>query len=88
MARARAQLKSSILMSLESTSSRCEQLARHMMIFGRPIPVAETVAKIEAVDAAAVTRAAQRMTAGKPVLAALGPIASVEGFGEIVARMG
>ena len=88
MARARAQLKSSILMSLESTSSRCEQLARQVMIFGRPIPVAETVAKIEAVDGAAVTRAAQRMTAGKPVLAALGPIAGVEAFEAISARMG
>ena len=31
--RARAQLKSSILMSLESTSARCERLARHMMLF-------------------------------------------------------
>ena len=88
LARARAQLKSSILMSMESTSSRCEQLARQMMIFGRPIPVAETVAKIEAVDAAAVTRAAQRLTAGRPVLAALGPIAGVEGFEKIAARVG
>ena len=76
------------MMSLESTSSRCEQLARQVMIFGRPIPVAETVAKIEAVDGAAVTRAAQRMTAGKPVLAALGPIAGVEAFEAISARMG
>ena len=88
MARARAQIKSSILMSLESTSARCEQLARQMMVFGRPIPVAETVAKIEAVDAAAVTAAARRMTAGKPVLAALGPVAGVEGFEAFAARLG
>jgi predicted Zn-dependent peptidase len=33
--RARAQLKSATLMSLESTSSRCEQLARQLMIFKR-----------------------------------------------------
>jgi len=88
LARARAQLKSSILMSMESTSSRCEQLARQLMIFGRPISVAETVAKIEAVDAAAVTRTAQRMTAGKPVVAALGPVDGVECFEKILALMG
>jgi len=88
LARARAQIKSSILMSLESTSARCEQLARQMMVFGRPIPVAETVAKIEAVDAAAVAATARRMTAGKPVLAALGPIAGVEGFDSFAARVG
>ena len=87
LARARAQIKSSILMSLESTSARCEQLARQMMVFGRPIPVAETVAKIEAVDAAAVARAARRMTAGKPILATLGPIAGVEGFDSFAARV-
>lgn len=87
VARARAQLKSSILMSLESTSARCEQLARQIMIFGRPIPVAETVAKIEAVDAAAVTTVARRMTAGKPILTALGPIAGVEGFESFAARV-
>ena len=87
LARARAQLKSSILMSLESTSARCELLARQIMIFGRPIPVAETVAKIEAVDAAAVTAVARRMTAGKPVLTALGPIAGVEGFESFASRV-
>ncbi|HJO71638.1 MAG TPA: pitrilysin family protein [Rhodospirillales bacterium] len=87
LARARAQIKSSILMSLESTSARCEQLARQMMVFGRPIPVAEIVAKIEAVDAAAVVAAARRITAGKPVLAALGPIAGVEGFDSFAARV-
>ncbi|MDP6121643.1 MAG: insulinase family protein, partial [Rhodospirillales bacterium] len=58
-----------------------------MMVFGRPIPVAEIVAKIEAVDAAAVVAAARRITAGKPVLAALGPIAGVEGFDSFAARV-
>ena len=50
ISRARAQLKSGMLMALESTSARCEQLARQLMIFGRPVPIAESVARIEAVD--------------------------------------
>ena len=36
-------------MSLESTGSRCEQLARQMQVFGRIIPTAETIAKLNAV---------------------------------------
>ena len=43
--RARAQLKSSILMSLESTSSRCERLARHLMVYGRNLSLDEIVEK-------------------------------------------
>ncbi|MFC1672989.1 M16 family metallopeptidase [Pseudomonadota bacterium] len=87
LSRAKAQLKSSILMSLESTSSRAEQLARQMMIFGRPIPVEESVAKVEAVDEAAVLRAAKAIFTSEPTLAALGPIGEVEDFDKIKARL-
>jgi predicted Zn-dependent peptidase len=87
LARARAQLKSSVLMSLESTSSRCEQLARQLMVFGRPIPVAEAVAKIEAVDADAVLRVARRLLASRPTVAGLGPIGKLEPYDRIVERL-
>ena len=39
LARARAQVKASLLMSLESTGSRCEQLARQLQVFGRVVPI-------------------------------------------------
>ncbi|AKR49615.1 MULTISPECIES: M16 family metallopeptidase [Acetobacter] len=74
LVRARAQLKASLLMSLESTGSRCEQIARQLQIFGRIIPTAETVSKIEAVKAGDICRAASRIFTGAPTLAALGPI--------------
>jgi predicted Zn-dependent peptidase len=77
VARARAQLKSGILMSLESTSARCEQLARQLMVFGRPIPVSETVAKIDAVDASAARHVAAQAFGGSPTLAALGPVGTL-----------
>ncbi|NVN11688.1 M16 family metallopeptidase, partial [Nguyenibacter vanlangensis] len=64
--RARAQLKSSLLMSLESTGSRCEQLARQLQIFGRLIPTAETVARIDAVGIGDVQRVAARLFRGRP----------------------
>lgn len=87
LARAKAQLKSSILMSLESTSSRAEQMARQLMIFGRPIPTEESVAKIEAVDEAAITRVAKRIFTSDPTLAALGPIDGVEDFDKVKRRL-
>lgn len=86
--RARAQLKSSLLMSLESTSARCEQLARQLLIYGRPVPVAEMVHHIEAVDAAAVCRIARRILTTPPTFAAIGPIEGVESFDSITARLG
>jgi len=57
LARARAQVKASLLMSLESTGSRTEQLARQLQVFGRVVPTEETVAVKLAVvaPAAAVT---------------------------------
>ena len=87
VARARTQLKSSILMSLESTSSRCEQLARQLMIYGRPLPVDEVVERIEAVDANAVMRVARRLTSSTPTLAALGPVSKLESFATLSKRL-
>ncbi|MBI2236297.1 MAG: insulinase family protein [Magnetospirillum sp.] len=85
--RARAQLKASILMSLESTTTRCEQLARQMLIYGRPVPVAEVVAKVEAVTAGDVARVARRLFAGTPTFAAIGPLANVEGYDKVAGRL-
>lgn len=85
--RARAQIKASILMGLESSSSRCEQLARQMLVFGRPLPTPETVAHIEAVDAEAILRIARRIFASPLTLAALGPVSKLETCAEIKDRL-
>ena len=49
MDRARAQVKAGLLMSLESSSSQCDRLGRHMLIFGRPLSIEEVLQKINAV---------------------------------------
>ena len=85
--RARAQVKASLLMSLESTGSRCEQLARQVQVFGRVIPTAETVGKIEAVTAADIERAATRIFRGVPTLAAMGPADRVPSLADIADRL-
>jgi predicted Zn-dependent peptidase len=86
--RARAQLKASILMSMESTSSRCEQLARQMLVYGRPVPADEMVAKVEAVDEAAVLSVAKRLFAGRPTFASIGPLGNVESLDRVKERLG
>lgn len=47
--RAKAQLKSSLAMSLESSAVRAEQLARQILFFNRVIPVSELIEEIDAV---------------------------------------
>ncbi|MFP6743856.1 MAG: pitrilysin family protein [Alphaproteobacteria bacterium] len=87
--RARAQIKASLLMSLESPSARCEQLARHVLIYGRPLPATEIIDKVEAVDDAAMTGAARRLIDdGRPTVAALGPIDALDSYDTIAARFG
>ena len=49
IARAKAQMKAGLLMALESSEARLGQIARQMLAFGRPIPLDEIVAKVEAV---------------------------------------
>jgi predicted Zn-dependent peptidase len=73
IARAKAQMKAGLLMALESSGERIGQLARQMITQGRPIPVDELVAKIEAVTAESA-RAAGRglLTSGKQATAVLG----------------
>jgi predicted Zn-dependent peptidase len=83
LARARAQVKASLLMSLESTGSRCEQLARQLQVFGRVVPTAETVAKITAVTTEDVVRAASNLFRAAPTLATMGPAKRVPGLSTI-----
>jgi predicted Zn-dependent peptidase len=77
LGRARAQLKASLLMSQESTGSRCEQLARQIQTYGRVIPTAETIAKINAVTTEDIKRAAAVHFRAAPTLATMGPAEQV-----------
>jgi predicted Zn-dependent peptidase len=87
LARAKAQVKASLLMSLESTGSRCEQLARQLQVFGRVVPTAETVGKLTAVTAEQVSRAAERLFRAAPTLATMGPAGRVPALDAIAGRL-
>ncbi|WP_207478051.1 M16 family metallopeptidase [Arenibaculum pallidiluteum] len=84
--RARNQIKAGILMSLESSMSRCEQLGQQLLTFGRHLGPEEIVTRIDAVDAGMVRQAARRMRACTPTVAALGPLGKLESHDRIAAR--
>ena len=67
-------MKAGLLMALESSGARAEQLARQMIAYGRPIPLEEIVAKVDAVTVESARAAGRRalIARGRP-RAALGP---------------
>jgi predicted Zn-dependent peptidase len=85
LARAKAQLKSGLLMGLERPGTRAEQIAGQIFTLGHLQSVAEIVAQIDAVDAAALHGYAARiMTA--PSIAAMGPVRALERHDIFAAR--
>jgi predicted Zn-dependent peptidase len=72
--RAKAQMKAGLLMALESSEARVGQLARQMLAYGRPISLAEIVAKVDAVTVESTRAAgAALIRRSRPAIAALGP---------------
>jgi predicted Zn-dependent peptidase len=72
--RSKVQMKASLLMALESSGARAEQLARQMFAWGRPMPLEELVAKIEAVTVESARAAGQALIGrGRPAISMLGP---------------
>jgi predicted Zn-dependent peptidase len=73
LARAKAQIKAGLLMALESSSARAEQMARQLIGHGRIIPTEESVARVGQVSRESVGDLAGRMFASRPSLAIVGP---------------
>ena len=77
LARNRAQIRAGLLMSLESTGARAEQLARQVLAYGAPLSAARLEANLAGVDESAVRDSAARIFAAKPfVWSEVGPGAS------------
>ena len=87
LARAKAQLRASVAMGRERSENRVEHLANQLLIHGRAVTPEEILAKVEAVDQAAIKRVAQRLLSAPPTVAALGPIAAVEDAQRLRARL-
>jgi len=73
IARSKAQMKAGLLMALESSGARIEQLARQMITRGRPIPVDSWSKKVEAVTVDSARAAGRALIArGKMATAVIG----------------
>jgi predicted Zn-dependent peptidase len=72
VSRAKAQLKSGLLMSLESSSARAEQLARQMLLHGRLLPTSELIAAIDRVTERDVQDIARRLRSEEAAVAVVG----------------
>ncbi len=59
--RSKSQLKAGLLMSLESSSSRAEQMARQLLAFDRLVPADELVQRVESVSADNVRELAENL---------------------------
>ncbi|MBC6440960.1 MAG: insulinase family protein [Rhodospirillales bacterium] len=85
--RARTQLKAGLLMSRESTTSRCEVLARQMLIHGRPMPQDEVVERLDAVTPQDVGDCAGRLLdQPAPTVATIGPKEGIGQYDRIASR--
>lgn len=73
-ARARNQLKASLLMNLESKTIACEDIGRQVLAFGYRMSADELIEKIDAVTAVDIMRVATRMLGTAPCFAAYGQI--------------
>jgi predicted Zn-dependent peptidase len=83
IARAKAQLKAGLLMGLESSSARAEQMARHMLVHNRLLSSAELIESVETVTADRIRDfAAQLLSGGTPSVVVVGAGRKSKGFAE------
>jgi predicted Zn-dependent peptidase len=85
--RAKAQMKAGLLMSLESTNARMDALGANLLVYGRDVPPEEVARHVEAVTGEDLARVARRILAGKPTLAAMGPLAKLDPLAKIAEKL-
>lgn len=82
--RARAQFRASLLMSGESAPSRAGQIARQILLFGRPIPNEELLDRLDKLTVERLRDLAYRLfTESAPTVSAIGPVDQLMDIGSI-----
>lgn len=86
--RARAQFRASLLMSGESAPSRAGQIARQILLFGRPIPNEELLLRLDNLTVGRLRDLAGRIfVESPPTVSAVGPVDSLMEIDDIRARL-
>lgn len=87
LARAKAQIRSSLLMGKESVMRRAEVLGSQILVHGKPIPTETLLERLLSVQEEHVKAAAQKIFTRKLILTALGPLDELEAYEKICARL-
>merc|ERR1711972_94530 len=84
VARAKRELKCRLFSAPTSATAACDDLGRQMLAYGRHVPAAEMILRIEAVDAADVKRCAYKyLNDGEVSITALGPLHGLISYYEL-----
>jgi predicted Zn-dependent peptidase len=75
--RARAQYRAGLVMSAESCASRASQIARQILLFGRPIGMDELVERLSNLTVERLTDLSVRLFSTTPTVTAVGPIGTL-----------
>jgi predicted Zn-dependent peptidase len=75
--RARAQYRAGLVMSAESSASRASQIARQLLLFGRPIGMDELVERLSKLTVERLTDLSGRLFSTKPTVTAVGPVGTL-----------
>lgn len=86
--RARAQYRAGLLMSQESAASRAGQIARQMLLYGRPVANDELLDRLSLITPERLTDLAGRMFLdSKPTIAAVGPVSKLMTLDNITSKL-
>ncbi len=83
LSRAVAQYRAGLLMSGESPASRVSQIARQLLLFGRPVTTEELMDRLSNITLERLVDLSQRLFSTKPTVAAVGPLGNLPSFQEI-----
>jgi predicted Zn-dependent peptidase len=71
-------------MSSESAASRASQIARQMLLFGRPVSMDELMERLSLITVERLADLSARLFSTRPTVAAVGPVGSLAAFEDIV----
>ena len=85
--RAKAQMKVSLLVALESSGARAEQIARQLLSLNRILTREEVIAKIDNLTVEDIRAAGAAVLKSRPTVASIGPITKVWAPGRVAAHI-
>ncbi|MGB4107679.1 MAG: pitrilysin family protein [Alphaproteobacteria bacterium] len=85
--RAKAQIRSGILIGQESMMTRADQQAKYLIYRHQPVDIGGIIHAIDSVDTASVCEVAQKIFSSRPTISALGPLKNLESYEKIEKRL-